>query len=90
MKSTLIKGLRSALLVSVALMCAPAMAQETAGQINGSIIGTNGQPAANAQVRIVHTPTGAVQNVTTNNEGRFIGRGLRLGGPYEVTVTAPS
>ncbi|MBL8642385.1 MAG: TonB-dependent receptor [Rhodospirillaceae bacterium] len=66
------------------------MAQETAGQINGSIAGTNGQPLANAQVRIVHTPTGAVSTTNTNAEGRFISRGLALGGPYEVTVTPPS
>jgi len=88
MKPTLFKGLRHALLISVALMGAPAMAQETAGQINGAISGTDGAPLANAQVRIVHTPTGAVTTATTNSEGRFIGRGLRLGGPYEVTVTS--
>jgi Carboxypeptidase regulatory-like domain/TonB dependent receptor/TonB-dependent Receptor Plug Domain len=89
MNPTLFKGLRHALMLSVALMGAPAMAQETAGQINGAITATNGQPLANAQVRIVHTPTGAVTSATTNAEGRFIGRGLRLGGPYEVTVTSP-
>jgi outer membrane receptor protein involved in Fe transport len=88
MKPTLFKGLRHALLLSVALMGAPAMAQETAGQINGAISGADGAPLANAQVRIVHTPTGAVTTATTNEEGRFIGRGLRLGGPYEVTVTS--
>ncbi len=89
MKSTSMKGLRAALLVSVALMGAPAMAQETAGQINGVIAGTNGQPLPNAQVRIIHKPTGAVSTTSTNAEGRFISRGLALGGPYEVTVTAP-
>jgi outer membrane receptor protein involved in Fe transport len=87
MKPTVLKGLRHALLLSVALMGAPAMAQETAGQINGALTATNGAPLANAQVRIVHVPTGAAQTATTNEEGRFIGRGLRLGGPYEVTVT---
>jgi hypothetical protein len=89
MKPTVLKGLRHALLLSVALMGAPAVAQETAGQINGALTATNGAPLANAQVRIVHVPTGAVLTATTNEEGRFIGRGLRLGGPYEVTVTPP-
>lgn len=84
------KGLRAALLISVALMGAPAMAQETAGQINGVIAGKDGQPLANAEIRIVHTPTGTVQTTSTNAEGRFISRGLRLGGPYEVTVTPPN
>jgi hypothetical protein len=67
----------------------PAAAQETAGQINGYITGADGAPLANAQVTIKHAPTGATQTVTTNDGGRFIGRGLRLGGPYEVTVVAP-
>ncbi len=80
---------RAALLLSCALYVAPAAAQETAGQINGYISGTGGAPLAGAEVKIVHTPTGAVQTVTTNEGGRFISRGLRLGGPYEVTVTAP-
>ncbi|MDX2143472.1 MAG: TonB-dependent receptor [Rhodospirillaceae bacterium] len=82
------KSLRAALLISVALMGAPAVAQETAGQINGVISDASGTPLANAQVRIVHTPSGTVQTATTNAEGRFIGRGLRLGGPYEVTVSS--
>ena len=89
MKPNLLKGFRSALLISVALIGAPAMAQETAGQINGVIAGADGQPLANAQVRVLHKPTGALQTVTTNAEGRFIGRGLRIGGPYEVVVTSP-
>ncbi|MDX2222788.1 MAG: TonB-dependent receptor [Rhodospirillaceae bacterium] len=89
MTSAAPKTLRLALLLSAALFVTPAMAQETAGQLNGFITNADGAPLGNAQVRIVHTPTGAVQNVTTNAEGRFIGRGLRLGGPYEVTVTAP-
>jgi hypothetical protein len=90
MTPTMKKGLRHALLLSAALLAAPAMGQETAGQINGVITGADGRPLANAQVRIVHTPSGTAQTVTTNEEGRFIGRGLRVGGPYEVTVTPPA
>lgn len=81
MNPNLLKGFRSALLISVALIGAPAMAQETAGQINGVIAGADGQPLANAQVRVLHKPTGALQTVTTNAEGRFIGRGLRIAAP---------
>ncbi|MBM3515764.1 MAG: TonB-dependent receptor, partial [Alphaproteobacteria bacterium] len=78
-----------AILMAAALTGAPTMAQETAGQINGYVAGPNGAPLSGAEVKIVHMPTGSTQTVTTNAGGRFISRGLRLGGPYEVTVTGP-
>jgi outer membrane receptor for ferrienterochelin and colicin len=65
------------------------MAQETAGQINGSVFDAQGAPAGGIPVTIRHVPSGTVTNVTSNEQGRFIARGLRLGGPYEVTYTPP-
>jgi hypothetical protein len=67
----------------------PAMAQETAGQMNGRISNASGAAVAGAEVRIVHTPSGTTSTATTNTEGQFFSRGLRLGGPYAITVTAP-
>jgi outer membrane receptor for ferrienterochelin and colicin len=83
------KATVSALALATAAHVMPAMAQETAGQINGYISNAAGAALGGAQVRIVHTPSGTTTTVTTNADGRFIARGLRLGGPYEVTVTAP-
>lgn len=73
----------------VAAMSVPVLAQETAGQVNGYIGNASGAAVAGAEVRIVHTPSGTASNATTNAEGQFISRGLRLGGPYQITVTAP-
>lgn len=67
----------------------PVLAQETAGQINGFVFDAQGAPAGGIPVTIRHVPSGTVSNVTSNAQGRFIARGLRLGGPYEVTYTPP-
>ena len=74
----------------LALACAfsmPALAQETAGQLNGLITNAAGAAAAGVTVEITHVPSGTSATVTTNAQGRFIGRGLRLGGPYIIKLT---
>jgi outer membrane receptor for ferrienterochelin and colicin len=87
--SVQLRGGVSALALATAMMAVPALAQETAGQMDGQILGAGGAPLAGAQVKVVHTPSGTTSTFTTNADGRFIGRGLRLGGPYDITVTAP-
>lgn len=80
------RGGVSALALATA-MSTPAMAQETAGQMNGFVTSAQGAAQAGADVRITHMPSGTTTAVTTNAEGRFIARGLRLGGPYEIVVS---
>jgi len=72
----------------VALAASAASAQETTSSIRGSVV-ANGAPVANATVTIVHVPTGTRNVVTTNTTGDYVASGLRIGGPYSVTVTAP-
>ena len=76
-----------ALSLSIALAAAPSFAQNTTSAISGRISSNNGQPAAGAQVNIVHVESGSVSNVTTDAEGRYVARGLRAGGPYTITIT---
>jgi len=76
-----------ALALSVALAATPSFAQNTTSAVNGRVAGASGQPVANAQVTIVHTESGSVSNVTTDAEGRYVARGLRVGGPYTITMT---
>lgn len=69
-------------------MSSAAYAQETTSSIRGEVTGDAG-PISNASVTIVHTPSGTRSVTGTNASGVFDARGLRVGGPYSVTVTAP-
>lgn len=71
----------------MALAAAPAFAQTTSASLGGRITGADSQPVAGAQVTIVHTPSGTVSNATTDASGRYAARGLRVGGPYTITIT---
>ena len=44
-------------------------------------------PVAGAEVTITHVESGTVSRATTDANGRIPARGLRVGGPYTVTVT---
>ncbi len=71
----------------LALAAAPSFAQTTAAALGGRVTGADSQPVANAQVTITHTPSGTVSNATTDASGRYAARGLRVGGPYTITIT---
>lgn len=77
---------RLALGVVIALAAASASAQNTSATIGGRVIGEGGQPVANAEVTILHVPSGTVSRAVTDANGRYGARGLRVGGPYKVTV----
>ncbi|MEL0251868.1 MAG: carboxypeptidase regulatory-like domain-containing protein, partial [Novosphingobium sp.] len=47
-----------------------------------------GQPVSGATVTIVHTPSGTTSTTTTDQSGNFSSNGLRVGGPFSVTVDA--
>lgn len=72
----------------VALAAAPAFAQQTSAGVAGQVLGANGQPIPNVEVTIVHTESGTVSRVTSDAEGRYTARGLRVGGPYTITANA--
>ncbi|MEW9799360.1 TonB-dependent receptor [Alteromonas sp. CYL-A6] len=74
-----------AVALSVGLSTA-AMAQETSSAIRGNITGPQGNPAPGTVVTVKHVPTGAIKTVTTNSSGQFSLSGLRVGGPYEITL----
>lgn len=71
----------------VALAAAPAFAQSTSAGIGGQVTGAGGAPVTGAEVTIVHTESGTVSRATTDASGRYNARGLRVGGPYTITVT---
>ncbi|MGM9483815.1 TonB-dependent receptor [Roseateles sp. NT4] len=77
----------SALCAAVAIVAAaPAMAQNTTAAIGGQVIGADGKPMSGATVTIVHRESGSTNTLTTDADGRFSARGLRVGGPYTITA----
>ena len=60
--------------------------QETTSQILGTV--SDGKAGlSGATVVALHTPTGTKYTTTTRKDGRFNLPGLRIGGPYILTVT---
>lgn len=69
------------------LATAPAFAQSTSAGVGGVVTGADGQPVAGAEVTITHSESGTVSRAVTDASGRYSARGLRVGGPYTITVT---
>ena len=80
-----VSRLSAALALAVGLSTT-AIAQETSSAMRGVITGPQGNPAANTRVIVVHEPTGTVNEFVTSADGSFSAKGLRVGGPYTVTV----
>lgn len=72
-----------------ALATAPVFAQATSAGVGGVVTRTDGQPVAGAEIVITHVESGTVSRATTDASGRYSARGLRVGGPYSVTITKP-
>jgi outer membrane receptor for ferrienterochelin and colicin len=69
------------------LATAPAFAQSTSAGVGGLVTDASGAPVAGAEVTITHVESGTVSRAITDASGRYNARGLRVGGPYSVTVT---
>ncbi|MFT7064842.1 MAG: hypothetical protein ACJAUO_000405 [Sediminicola sp.] len=63
------------------------MAQVTTSNIRGTVIDDENLPLLGANIIAVHTPTGTRYGAITNEDGRFNLLNLRVGGPYEVTIS---
>jgi hypothetical protein len=80
---------RAIVLGAMASVTMPALAQQTSAELRGQVTGADGQPISGATVTILHVPTGTSNTATTGDSGAFLQSGLRVGGPYKVTVNAP-
>ncbi|HET7663626.1 MAG TPA: TonB-dependent receptor [Rhodanobacteraceae bacterium] len=71
------------------LAASPAvMAQNvTSSSVTGVVVDASGQPVSGATVTIVNEPSGTTKVVTTDASGRYNAQGLRVGGPYDITVS---
>lgn len=79
---------RTAMAVAVAVVAAaPALAQNTTASVGGRVLAANGSPVAGALVTIMHLDSGSSNSATTDAQGRYSVRGLRVGGPFTVTFS---
>ena len=78
---------RLALSVVAALAIAlPATAQVTTGSMAGKVFNAKQEGVGGANVIAIHLPSGTSYEATTRADGSFIIVGMRVGGPYSVTV----
>ena len=75
-----------ALGLSTSVISTDVIANTTTSAIKGQIAGPQGNPAAGTKITIVHVPSGTTKTATVNEAGIFVAQGLRVGGPYSVTV----
>ena len=62
-------------------------AQVTTGSMSGQVLDEAGAPVSGASVIAVHEPSGSRYGAITRNDGRFSMPGMRVGGPYRLTVS---
>ncbi|MEE4301262.1 MAG: TonB-dependent receptor, partial [Pseudomonadales bacterium] len=61
----------------------------TSATLDGSVNDLGGAAVVGATISVVHEPTGQTKTLTAGDNGNFYQSGLRVGGPYTITVTAP-
>lgn len=62
--------------------------QVTTANMSGVVRDATGNPIPGATIIAIHTSSGSQYGATTNEDGRYLIPGMRIGGPYEVTVQA--
>jgi Carboxypeptidase regulatory-like domain/TonB dependent receptor len=61
--------------------------QVTTSGLKGVIVDDKNEALAGATVVAIHVPSGTQYGILTNSDGRFIISNMRVGGPYQVTVS---
>src|SRR5688572_17575049 len=95
MHSTMQKSFIKSLITAVVTACAVALSPTLFGQgsvssgLTGTVLNEAGAPVAGASVVITHVPTNSKSTAVTSANGRFSVSGLRVGGPYTISATAP-
>ena len=74
---------------AIILLMAPVagFTQATSSAIQGTLTDPSGSPVSGATLTVRHIATGTRSTTQTNNAGVYRFPGLRVGGPYEVTLS---
>lgn len=62
------------------------VAQVTTSGISGKVV-ADGEDVIGATITARHEPSGTVYNAVSNEKGRYVIQGMRVGGPYTITVS---
>ncbi len=74
------------LLAGVLLFTCSLMAQVTTSSVNGRVV-AGGEEVVGATIVAVHKPSGTRYTAVTNAKGRYAIQGMRVGGPYTITIS---
>jgi hypothetical protein len=78
----------SFVIVMLMMFTFSAMAQVTTSALAGKVLMTDTKDAVvGATIRVVHEPSGTSYATVTNADGMFTIQGMRIGGPYSVTIS---
>jgi hypothetical protein len=80
--SALVVGLS----LSTAIVSIDVAANTTTSSVKGQVTGPKGNAAVGTKVTIVHVQSGTTKTATVNQSGLFTAKGLRVGGPYTITL----
>jgi hypothetical protein len=70
----------------IAFVALPAQAQDTASQIRGTILDSDGQAVSGANVVVEDTRSGVTRTYISNSSGTFLANRLPVGGPFLLTI----
>lgn len=69
------------------LVITTTFAQITTSAVKGTVLDENGQNLPGATVVAIHQPSGTQYAAISGNDGRFVMNNMRVGGPYEITIS---
>ncbi|MDX5337872.1 MAG: carboxypeptidase regulatory-like domain-containing protein [Cyclobacteriaceae bacterium] len=86
MRQNLLKNLMAMIFLVLSTGYALSQGVTTSG-ISGIVTEANGQPLPGANVVATHLPSGTRYGAVSNIEGKYSIPGMRVGGPYRLTVS---
>ena len=88
LKRLMFRCISSTILALSALCLAVPVFAATSASVNGYVKDGNGDPIADADIVVVHEPSGTTSTATSGENGSFYQGGLRVGGPYTLRISA--
>lgn len=80
--------MRIRLVLGLLFLCSLGFSQgTTTSDMRGRITDANGEPQVGANIVAVHQPSGTTYGTSTDLDGYYRFAGMRVGGPYAITVS---